>query len=152
MLINDTTFLLDESLDALKAIHETQEAIQNQEQWNSQPMVRVAGEYPCTKDLSGSLISSFFPHPLSPPPLTTFAPPSQEMRDSRLHQLAEDERQCRSYLTLANETVATFHYLTREIREPFLRPEMAIRVSTMLNFNLQQLCGPKCRDLKVKEE
>ena len=27
---------------------------------------------------------------------------------------------------------------------------MAIRVSTMLNFNLQQLCGPKCRDLKVK--
>ena len=72
------------------------------------------------------------------------------MRDSRLHQLAEDERQCRSYLTLANETVATFHYLTREIREPFLRPEMAIRVSTMLNFNLQQLCGPKCRDLKVE--
>ena len=42
MLINDTTFLLDESLDALKAIHETQEAIQNQEQWNSQPRVRVA--------------------------------------------------------------------------------------------------------------
>ena len=69
MLINDTTFLLDESLDALKAIHETQEAIQNQEQWNSQPMVRVAGEYPCTKDLSGSLIS-LIPHPLSPPPLT----------------------------------------------------------------------------------
>lgn len=27
--------------------------------------------------------------------------------------------------------------------------EMSIRVSGMLNFNLQQLCGPKCRDLKV---
>ena len=74
----------------------------------------------------------------------------QELRDSRMHQLSEDERQCRSYLTLANETVATFHYLTREIQETFLRPEMAIRVSTMLNFNLQQLCGPKCRDLKVE--
>jgi len=112
MLINDTTFLLDESLDALKSIHETQEAMQNQEQWDSQP---------------------------------------RELRDSRMHQLSEDERQCRSYLTLANETVATFHYLTREIQETFLRPEMAIRVSTMLNFNLQQLCGPKCRDLKVKD-
>ncbi len=25
-----------------------------------------------------------------------------------------------------------------------------MRVSGMLNFNLQQLCGPKCRDLKVQ--
>lgn len=44
------------------------------------------------------------------------------MRESRLHQLQEDERQCRSYLTLATETVATFLYLTTEIKEPFLRP------------------------------
>ena len=40
MLINDTTFLLDESLDALKAIHETQEAQKDKETWDSQPMVR----------------------------------------------------------------------------------------------------------------
>lgn len=40
MLINDTTFLLDESLDALKAIHETQEAQKDKEIWNSQPRVR----------------------------------------------------------------------------------------------------------------
>lgn len=112
MLINDTTFLLDESLDALKAIHETQEAMKDTEQWTAQP---------------------------------------KELRESRVHQLREDERQCRSYLTLATETVSTFHYLSRAIKEPFLRPEMAIRVSSMLNFNLQQLCGPKCRDLKVKD-
>ena len=31
-----------------------------------------------------------------------------------------------------------------EIREPFLRPELADRLAAMLNFNLQQLCGPKC--------
>ena len=74
----------------------------------------------------------------------------QEMQESRLHQLAEDERQCRSYLTLTNETLSTFHYLTAEIKEPFLRPEMSSRVAIMLNFNLQQLCGPKCRDLKVR--
>lgn len=39
MLINDTTFLLDESLDALKAIHETQEAMKDTEAWQSQPQV-----------------------------------------------------------------------------------------------------------------
>ena len=73
----------------------------------------------------------------------------QELQESRLHQLAEDERQCRSYLTLTTEILSTFHYLTDEIKEPFLRSEMSTRVAIMLNFNLQQLCGSKCRDLKV---
>lgn len=42
-----------------------------------------------------------------------------------------------------------FDYLTAEIKEPFLRPELVDRLSSMLNFNLQQLCGPKCKNLKV---
>lgn len=37
---------------------------------------------------------------------------SAEQQQSRLTQLATDERQCRSYLTLARETVDLFHYLT----------------------------------------
>ncbi|CAA9998747.1 unnamed protein product [Nesidiocoris tenuis] len=49
----------------------------------------------------------------------------------------------------ARETVDMFHYLTIEIREPFMRPELVGRLSAMLNFNLQQLCGPKCKNLKV---
>lgn len=61
-----------------------------------------------------------------------------------------DERQCRSYLTLARETVEMFHYLTEQIREPFLRTELADRLAAMLNFNLTQLCGPKCKNLKVR--
>ena len=40
MLINDTTFLLDESLDSLKAIHETQEAMKDTATWSSQSQVR----------------------------------------------------------------------------------------------------------------
>ena len=63
--------------------------------------------------------------------------------------LASDERQCRSYLTLARETVDMFNYLTQEIKEPFLRPELADRLAAMLNFNLKQLCGAKCKNLKV---
>lgn len=35
-----------------------------------------------------------------------------EQQQTRLSQLATDERQCRSYLTLARETVEMFHYLT----------------------------------------
>ena len=48
-------------------------------------------------------------------------------------------------MTLAKETVDMFHYLTVEIKEPFLRLELVGRLSAMLNFNLQQLCGPKCK-------
>ena len=40
MLINDTTFLLDESLDTLKSIHETQDTQNDQETWSAQPRVR----------------------------------------------------------------------------------------------------------------
>ena len=31
-----------------------------------------------------------------------------------------------------------FHYLTADIKEPFLRPELADRLAAMLNFNLKQ--------------
>ncbi|XP_076166948.1 ubiquitination factor E4B [Ptiloglossa arizonensis] len=112
MLMNDTTFLLDESLETLKRIHEIQELMSDLRAW---------------------------------------AALSNEQQHSRMRQLAADERQARSYLTLAKETVAMFHYLTVDITEPFLRPELVGRLCAMLNFNLQQLCGPKCKNLKVRE-
>ncbi|XP_033763599.1 LOW QUALITY PROTEIN: ubiquitin conjugation factor E4 B-like [Pecten maximus] len=111
MLMNDTTFLLDESMDCLKRIHEVQEDMENAVEWAKQP---------------------------------------KEEQQSRQRQLAMDERQCRSYLTLATETVDMFHYLTKKIKEPFLTLELADRLAAMLNFNLQQLCGSKCKNLKVK--
>lgn len=111
MLMNDTTFLLDESLETLKRIHELQTAMDNKEQWASQ---------------------------------------THEQQTSRIRQLQSDERQCKSYLTLANETVDMFYYLTKLTKEPFLRPELVDRLAAMLNINLQQLCGPKCNNLKVK--
>jgi ubiquitin conjugation factor E4 B len=113
MLMNDTTFLLDESLEALKRIHEIQDLQTSTAAWAAQP---------------------------------------QQQQQERLRTLATDERQCRSYLTLARETVDMFHYLTEHIVEPFLRPELADRLAAMLNFNLTQLCGPKCRNLKVKNQ
>lgn len=112
MLMNDTTFLLDESMDALKRIHEVQEESNDPVKWGEQP---------------------------------------QELQQSRLRNLHQDERQCRSYLTLARETVDMFHYLTQDIREPFLRPELVDRLAAMLNFNLKQLCGSKCKNLRVRQ-
>nr|XP_046223628.1 LOW QUALITY PROTEIN: ubiquitin conjugation factor E4 B-like [Oncorhynchus gorbuscha] len=111
MLINDTTFLLDESLESLKRIHEVQEEMKNKEQWNQLP---------------------------------------RDQQQSRQSQLTQDERVSRSYLALATETVDMFHILTKQVQKPFLRPELGPRLAAMLNFNLQQLCGPKCRDLKVE--
>jgi len=112
MMMNDTTFLLDESLDALKRIHEIQEDMNDPTKWAAQ---------------------------------------SQEQQTSRTRQLNQDERQCRSYLTLARETVDMFHYLTEGIKEPFLRPELADRLAAMLDAVLEQLTnGPKCKNLKVK--
>ncbi|XP_055836646.1 ubiquitin conjugation factor E4 B [Episyrphus balteatus] len=111
MLMNDTTFLLDECLENLKRIHQTQVLMMNESAW---------------------------------------ADMGSEQQQNRLSQLSTDERQCRSYLTLARETVEMFHYLTDDIKEPFMRAELVDRLSSMLNFNLQQLCGPKCNDLKVR--
>jgi len=93
MLMNDTTYLLDESLESLKRIHDVQEAMDRKEEWHRQ---------------------------------------SQEQQQTRQRQLANDERQCRSYLTLASETVDMFHYLTKNIKEPFLRP-----VSTAMHVFLK---------------
>ncbi|XP_071535625.1 ubiquitin conjugation factor E4 B-like [Panulirus ornatus] len=111
LLMNDTTFLLDESLDALKRIHEVQEEMER----------------------------------------GTWAQQSREQQQSRQRTLATDERQCRSYLTLARETVDMMHYLTKEVPAPFLRPELCARLAAMLNFNLSQLCGQKCGNLKVRQ-
>ncbi|CAB4010169.1 ubiquitin conjugation factor E4 B-like [Paramuricea clavata] len=111
MLINDTTFLLDESLNCLKSINEIQQLMKNRPEWEA---------------------------------LT------REARTTHQRQLASNERQCKSYLTFANETVDMMHYLTKEAREPFLKAELRDRLAAMLNYNLTQLSGSKCRNLKVE--
>ena len=112
MLLNDTTFLLDESIDSLRSIRDTQKLMSDTGKWEGLP---------------------------------------EETKTQKLNQLKQDERQCKSYLTLANETVQMFHYLTQSIQGPFLRGALIDRVAAMLNYNLQQLCGPKCADLKVQD-
>lgn len=92
MLMNDTTFLLDEALVSLKRIHEVKEDMKDKEKWNKQP---------------------------------------KEQRETRERQLSHDERQCRSYLTLAVETVDMLHYLTKTVQKPFLRAVCNLRYQKM---------------------
>ncbi|KAL1284439.1 Ubiquitin conjugation factor [Trichinella pseudospiralis] len=111
MLINDTTFLLDESLEGLKRLNEAQRIMDDMTQWNTV---------------------------------------QEEERERILSQMQQDERVVRSSLQLAHVIVDMFDFMTEDIKEPFLSAELGDRLAAMLNFNLAQLCGPKCRHLRVK--
>ncbi|KRZ16182.1 Ubiquitin conjugation factor E4 B, partial [Trichinella zimbabwensis] len=111
MLINDTTFLLDESLEGLKRLNEAQRLMDDMTQWNTV---------------------------------------QEEERERILSQMQQDERVVRSSLQLAHVIVDMFDFMTEDIKEPFLSAELGDRLAAMLNFNLAQLCGPKCRHLRVK--
>uniref|UniRef100_A0A914X9X9 Ubiquitin conjugation factor E4 B n=1 Tax=Plectus sambesii TaxID=2011161 RepID=A0A914X9X9_9BILA len=113
MVINDATFLLDESLAALKKIHEIEALMDNKREWDQ---------------LSGD---------------------EKKMRSEALEQA---KGQVRSWLVLGKETMDLFCYFTRDAPEPFLEPVLGERLASMLNYNISQLCGPKCTELKVKDK
>jgi ubiquitin conjugation factor E4 B len=110
LLINDTTFLLDESLECIKRIHETQQLVKSPD----------------------------------------WARLGKEAQAAKKKQLASDESQCKSYMTLVNETLNLFHYITLEVKKPFLLPEIIGRLAAMLNCYVAQFCGPKYNDLNVE--
>ncbi|KNE56197.1 hypothetical protein AMAG_02031 [Allomyces macrogynus ATCC 38327] len=76
--------------------------------------------------------------------------PVQEQQEKR-QSLAAAERQATSYMSLGNQTLDTFSYISKEIPDPFLTPEIIDRLAAMLDFNLAALVGPKCTELKVRD-
>lgn len=74
----------------------------------------------------------------------------QQQQES-IRRLSELERSTSSYIHLANETLRQFQFLSASLPQPFLRPEIIDRLAAMMNYNLKQLVGPKCRNLKVKQ-
>ncbi|ORX66033.1 hypothetical protein DL89DRAFT_260541 [Linderina pennispora] len=59
----------------------------------------------------------------------------------RAQRLQDAERIARSYVSLAHETVP----------RPFQAGEVVDRLAAMLNYNLDQLAGPKCSNLRVRD-
>lgn len=111
MLINDATYLLDESLLALKKIHDIETQMESSE----------------------------------------WAGLSQEEKQMKQDALQEAKRGVKSWLILGRDTLDLFTYLTHDASEPFFAPLLGERLASMLDYNVAQLCGPKCTELKVRD-
>lgn len=74
---------------------------------------------------------------------------TSQYRQEREGNLPSLERQAQSYVALGKETVHMLKYMTAEVIQPFLVSEIVDRLAAMLDYNLVQLVGPKCTELKV---
>lgn len=111
LLLNDATYLLDESISKLAEIHERQ---------TRQGGLEDRGQ-------------------------------AEEDSQSSARELHTLERQAESYVQLSLATLEMLEYMTREIVEPFLRPELVDRLAAMLALNVVHLVGPKCVNLRVRQ-
>ena len=111
-MINDVTYLMNESLSELTQIHAIQTEMENVEEWNSKPL---------------------------------------DYRREREQTLRQLEQHASGYTTLGKSTVALLRDFTAETKPPFMMPEIVDRLAAMLDYNLDALVGPRCRDLKVKD-
>ncbi|GMM33434.1 ubiquitin-ubiquitin ligase [Saccharomycopsis crataegensis] len=118
-MLNDTTYLLDESLSELSKIHYISEEIDKRTQ---------------SGDLE-TVVNSEFDG-------STF-----EELNTRLLQ---SERSAKSFIGLSTKTIELFDLFTKEVPKAFTKSEIVNRLAGMLDYNLNQLVGPKYGDLKVQ--
>ncbi|KAF0269903.1 hypothetical protein FOG51_03712 [Hanseniaspora uvarum] len=111
-MLNDLTFLLDESFAGLTEVHNCYLELQK----------RIRGEPSTTEE-------------------------SMEDLRSRLNKAASRAESC---IGLANLSMSLFRTLTRDIPQCFTIPELVDRLAGMLNYNLNMLVGPQCKNLIVK--
>jgi len=128
LMLNDATYLLDESLKLLTNIR-------NYELENGGVGAGGAGG----DENAGTATAT-----------ATGNRPTTTTTDQQLAMRRREEQQLRSYMQLARETVHMMAYMSRDVPQPFLRPEMVQRVASMLNYFLVELAGPQCQNLKVK--
>ena len=74
---------------------------------------------------------------------------NREEQDSKRGILEAAKRDVQNWLLYAAETLELLGYLTRDAPKPFNTSVLGDRLASMLNHNLQQLCGKKCTELKV---
>ncbi|EPX70586.1 ubiquitin-protein ligase E4 [Schizosaccharomyces octosporus yFS286] len=75
---------------------------------------------------------------------------NQNVQESQ-QNLVATERHASVYCQLGNETILMLRLFTSSIPKAFCALEIVERLAAMLNYNLQALCGPRCRNLKVRD-
>lgn len=111
MIINDSTYCVDEALTGLAEIHTIERRMASSE----------------------------------------WARLSEEDRAIKQHALEQHARLVRHHLQNADSVIGMILFLTSEIVEPFVRPELADRIAAMLNDWLSHLVGPRSQELKVED-
>lgn len=76
---------------------------------------------------------------------------TEEEAGEAAERLQEAERLAQSNVSLAHETVHMLAFLSKLVPQPFLAGEVLGRLTGMLNYNLKQLAGPKCSNLRVRD-
>lgn len=83
----------------------------------------------------------------------------KELRDETLDETTKQQKEealeaaqgkAKSYMSLANETVAMLKLFTDALADSFTMPEVVQRLADMLDYNLDALVGPKQNNLVVK--
>lgn len=74
---------------------------------------------------------------------------SEEDKKKKREELATLSGQARSYMQLANETVAMMKLFTGALSESFTMPEIVSRLAAMLDYNIEILAGPRSHELKT---
>ncbi|KAH7103445.1 ubiquitin elongating factor core-domain-containing protein [Auriculariales sp. MPI-PUGE-AT-0066] len=112
LLMNDTTFMLDESVGKLYEVAEIQKKQANPADWAALP---------------------------------------ENVRTDLDSQLRQMERYVPYFTRLADSNLALFKKFTVEAKGPFLTGEIVDRLAAMLAYNVEQLAGPRCSELRVKD-
>ncbi|RKU40882.1 hypothetical protein DL546_001559 [Coniochaeta pulveracea] len=74
---------------------------------------------------------------------------SAEDKRKKKEELTTLQGQARSYMQLANETVAMMKLFTGALSESFTMPEIVSRLAAMLDYNIEILAGPRSHELKT---
>jgi ubiquitin conjugation factor E4 B len=76
----------------------------------------------------------------------------ETQRKEKEEQLEQLQRQARGNMQLTNETVSMLKLFTEVLAGPFTMPEIVQRLADMLDYNLEQMVGPKQGQLRVKDQ
>jgi ubiquitin conjugation factor E4 B len=136
MLINDSIYLLDESLTKIARVKQ---------------LTSESEESTYTTRFSEVRKHVFDSARYSKEPEThSFSCAVQNDRRERAEEMERTERQVRTYMLLAKESIRMLHLLARDYASYFMRDELSDRLATMLNYFMSQLAGPQNLELKVK--